>query len=157
MLSPLLVLVYAIPGFLVGAGVAWLVRHDVTTPHNYAVLVGGSNARHSLWGPVQSVWTTNRDQRIVGFFASVFLGRRPVRAVAEDLQGYLAAQEGRAREAAAVISPAELSRPDERRDRRGGRHARREDLRLGSLPLSTATLVGLALAGFGFWVLAYKA
>jgi hypothetical protein len=156
-LSPLLVLVYAIPGFLVGAGVAWLVRHFVTTPHNYALLVGGSNARHALWGPVQTVWTTNRDQKIVGFFASVFLGRRPVRAVAEDLQGYLAARR------VALGKPQRSYHPPNFRARMNAATAEGAATRIAKASawapvlLSTATLVGLALAGFGYWVLAYKA
>jgi len=156
-LSPLLVLVYAIPGFLLGAGVAWVVRHDLTTPHNYALLVGGSNGRHSLWSPIQTVWTTNRDQKIVGFFASVFLGRRPVRAVAEDLQGYLAARR------VALGKPKRFYHPPNFRARMNAATAEGATERLakagGWVPflLSTVVLVGLGLAAFGYWVLAYKA
>ncbi len=156
-LSPLLVLVYAIPGFLVGAGVAWLVRHEVTTPHNYALLVGGSGVRHSLLSPAQTIWTTNRDQKIVGFFASVFLGRRPVRAVADDLQGYLAARR------VALGKPQRSYHPPNFRARMNAATAEGAVTRVAKtsrwapVVLSSAVLVGLGLAGFGYWVLAYKA
>jgi hypothetical protein len=157
LLSPLLVLVYAIPGFLVGAGVAWLVRHDVTTPGNYAKLVGGSSTGHSLWAPIKSVWTTNRDAKIVGFFASVFLGRRPVRAVADDLQGYLAARRVALGKSQRIYHPPNFRARMNAATKDGSATRLAASAKLVPYLLSFALLTGLALAGFGYWVLAYKA
>jgi len=157
LVSPLLVLVYAIPGFLVGAGVAWLMRHEVTTAHNYALLVGAPTRGHSLWSPIHSLWTANKDEKVVGFFASVFLGRRPVRAVAEDLQGYFAA-----RRVALGKSP-RVYHPPNFRARMNAATAQGAAVRVAntgawvSYLLSLSILIGLGLAGFGYWVLAYKA
>lgn len=156
-LSPVLVLVYAIPGFALGAGVAWLVRHHVTTPHNYAVLTGGSNVGHGFLSPVKSLWSSNKDQRIVGFFASVFLGRRPVRAVAEDLQGYFAARR------VALGKSQRFYHPPNFRARMNAVTEDGAALRVANTAgwvtylLSFTIFVGIALAGFGYWVLAYKA
>jgi len=157
LLSPLLVLVYAIPGFLVGAGVAWLVKHNVTTPHNYAALVGGPISGHSPWRPIRALWTTDKDAKIVGFFASVFLGRRPVRAVAEDLQGYFAARR------VALGKAQRFYHPPNFRARMNAATADGSAARVaktaGWVPylLSFAIVTGLGLAAFGYWVLAYKA
>jgi len=156
LVSPLLVLVYAIPGFLVGAGVAWLMRHEVTTAHNYALLVGAPTRGHSLWSPIHSLWTANKDEKVVGFFASVFLGRRPVR---RGPSGLLCGPEGRSRKVASRLSPAELPGAHERGDRPGCRRACREHRRVGLLPslafdphrlgARRVRLLGLGLQGVG--------
>jgi len=156
-LSPLMVLVYAIPGFLVGAGVVWLIKHGVTTAHNYAVLVGGPNAGQSAWQHFQTLWASNRDQKVIGLFASVFMGRRPVRAVAEDLQGYFVARR------VASGKPARRYHPPNFQARMNAASVQgatgRIDRTSAWVPylLSMAIVVGLLLAGFGAWVLAYKA
>jgi len=157
LVSPLLVLVYAIPGFLLGAAVAYLVKHSVTTAHNYAVFVGGPSRGHTLWSPVENLWTSNKDEKIIGFFASFFLGRRPVRAVAEDLQGYFAARR------IALDRPQRFYHPPNFRARMNAATADGAATRVAGTAawvpylLSLMMLIGLGLAGFGYWVLAYKA
>ncbi len=156
-LSPLMVLVYAIPGFLLGAGAVWAIKHGVTTAHKYATLIGEPNVGRSAWQHLQTLWTANRDQKIVGLFASVFMGRRPVRAVAEDLQGYFVARR------VALGKPARRYHPPNFQARMNAASIQgatgRVDRTGAWVPylLTAAILVGLLLAGFGTWVLAYKA
>ncbi|MDQ2797562.1 MAG: hypothetical protein M3Y06_10425, partial [Actinomycetota bacterium] len=154
--SPLLVLVYAIPGLLVGAAVAWLLRHNINV-RDYERLVGNSHVGRSVGSHLTTLWTSNRDQKVVGFFASVFLGRRPVRAVAEDLQGYFAARR------VALGKPPRFYHPPNFQARMNAASAEAAAMRIdgtaGWVPylLSFALAVGALLAGFGIWVLAAKA
>ncbi len=155
-IAPLLVLIYAIPGLLVGTGVAWLIRHNINI-RDYVRLVGNSHVERSVWGHLQTLWTSNRDQRVVGFFASVFLGRRPIRAVAEDLQCYFAARR------VALGKPPRFYHPPNFRARMNASTAEATAMRMdgtaGWVPylLSFAIAMSAVLAGFGVWVLAVKA
>ncbi len=156
-LSPLMVLVYAIPGFLLGAGAVWAIKHGVTTAHKSATLIGEPNAGRSAWQHFQTLWTANRDQKIVGLFASVFMGRRPVRAVAEDLQGYFVARR------VARGKPTRRYHPPNFQARMNAASVQGATGRIDrtgawvAYLLTAAILIGLSLAGFGAWVLAYKA
>ncbi len=156
-LSPLLVLIYAIPGFLLGYGVAWLIRHGIATAHDYATLVGGPRVGPSVWSHIHTLWTSNRDEKVIGLFASVFMGRRPIRAVAEDIQGYFVARR------IALGKPQRFYHPPPFRARMNAATVEGATMRLGRMGnlipylLSFAVLAGVLLAGFGAWVLAYKA
>ena len=155
--SPVLVLIYAIPGFLLGYGLAWLIRHGIAGAHDYAVLVGGPRTGQSVWSHVHTLWTSNRDQKVVGLVASVFMGRRPIRAVAEDVQGYFAARR------VALGRPARWYHPPPFQARMNAETREGAELRMGRMSalmpymLSFALFAGALLAGFGMWVLAYKA
>ena len=134
---------------------AWLIRHDINV-RDYARLVGNSHVGRSVWGHLETVWTSNRDQKVVGFFASVFLGRRPVRGVAEDVQGYLAARR------VALGKPPRFYHPPNFQARMNASNPEAAAMRVDRTAwvpylLSFALVVGAALAGFGVWVLAVKA
>jgi hypothetical protein len=155
-LTPLLILTYAIPGFVVGALVVYAFRHGLAG-HTYKDLVGRSNLGRSAWSHIQNVWTSARDQKVVGFFASFFLARRPVRAVADDVQGYFVARR------VASGKSQRFYHPPNFRARMNAATVEGANLRLGAaarlMPvfLTLGIVLGLALAGFGYWVLANKA
>lgn len=156
LLSPLLVLLYAVPGFLVGAGVTGLIKHGLTAAHHHIVLAGGANAGHSAWSHIQTLWTKNKDQKLIGFFASVFLGRPPVRAVAEDLQAYFVAR------TVALGRPPRFYHLLNFQARMNAATAEGAAMRIDKTAnwvpylMSFAIAIGVVLAGFGYWVLPTK-
>ncbi|HTD78790.1 MAG TPA: hypothetical protein VK898_14225, partial [Chloroflexota bacterium] len=74
---PLLVLVYAIPGFAIGAAVAHLLQTGATHLHVHQV---------SSDAVVRSLWTGKVSQKVVGLFASIVFARRVGRGVYDDVQ-----------------------------------------------------------------------
>ena len=79
---PLLVLVYAIPGFAIGAGVAHLIQHGIAHVHVHQVSLSDA--------VVQSLWTGSVSQKVVGLFASFVFARRVGRGVYDDIQLFFA-------------------------------------------------------------------
>lgn len=91
LVSPLLALLYAIPGFVAALFVAALVHrysggaHSPTGGLRHA-LGGRAPAAQSAWQRLQTLWTRNWDKKIMGYGASFLFGRRPMRAVLDDVQ-----------------------------------------------------------------------
>jgi hypothetical protein len=81
MLSPLYIILYAIPGFFI----AYFALKGFHTHFNSA-----SPVAHNYGDKVKAIWTSEKDQKIVGLFASIFLGRRPLKKIANDIQGWFA-------------------------------------------------------------------
>ena len=75
---PLLILLYAIPGFAIGAVVAHVVQAHVHVKQISSQVV------------VQSLWTDHVSQKIVGLFASFVFARRVGRGVYDDMQLFFA-------------------------------------------------------------------
>jgi hypothetical protein len=73
---PLLVLVYAVPGFAIGAGAAELIHVHLHQVSSDAV--------------VQSLWTSHVSQKVVGLFASFVFARRVGRGIYDDVQLFFA-------------------------------------------------------------------
>src|SRR5438270_2066384 len=151
MALPVLVLVYAIPGFAIGAGVARLIQHGLAHVHLQQV---SSDAL------IQSLWTSNVSQKIVGLFASIVFARRVGRGVYDDVQLFYAERRRAAGKPLAayhklvptfaaryngVSSSETAAAAVDARDRWA------TWLLVGSVP------IGLALAAFGYYVLAYIA
>jgi hypothetical protein len=151
MALPVLVLVYAIPGFAIGAGVARLIQHGLWHVHLHQV---SSDAL------IQSLWTGNVSQKIVGLFASIVFARRVGRGVYDDVQLFYAERRraaGKPLSAYHKLVPTFAARYNgvssseaaaaavDARDRWA------TWLLIGSIP------IGLALAAFGYYVLAYIA
>jgi len=160
---PILVLIYAIPGFVVGALVVAGLKGVLSSAHSYAALVGATPlSGGSTWTHVQTIWTGNRDQKIVGFFASVFMARRPMRAVADDVQGYFAGRRVALHKGLRLYHLPNFRARfhfEAEGETRGASKAVAA-YRSGSVVptlLSIAIAVGFALAGFGYYVLAYIA
>jgi hypothetical protein len=150
---PFLVVIYAVPGFLVGAGVVALIKQGLNHPE----LLHGLGPGPTRWDHIRTLWTSNYDQKLVGFFASVFMARRVMRGVADDLQGYFAA-----RRLALGGSRRWYDLPNfrARMNDMSPEAVQAIDAKTGNwVPtiLSAAILLGLALGGFGYYVLAYIA
>ena len=148
---PLLVLVYAIPGFAIGAGVARLIQHGLAHVHLHQV---------SSDVVVQTLWTGHVSQKVVGLFASFVFARRVGRGVYDDVQ-LMFAERRRAADKPLVfyhrLVPTFAARHNgiasqdaaaaavDKHDRWVTR------ILIGSIP------IGIGLAGFGYSVLAYIA
>lgn len=147
---PLLILVYAIPGFAIGAGVAHLVQHDLAHVHLHQV---SSNT------VVRNLWTTHLSQKLVGLFASFVFARRVGRGVYDDVQLFFAERRRASGKPLAFyhkliptfaarynsITPEEAAAAVDKHDRWV------TWILIGSIPL------GIGLAAFGYYVLAYIA
>lgn len=148
---PLLVLVYAIPGFAIGAGVAHLIQHGLAHVHVHQISSGPV---------IQSLWTGRVSQKVVGLFASFVLARRVGRGVYDDLQLFFAERRralGKPLRGYHKLVPTFAARyngvtsQDAAADAVRARERWVTWLLVGSIP------VGLGLAGFGYYVLAYIA
>lgn len=82
-LSPFVALIYAIPGFLLGAGLVWLLHKGLHTGRLYPIL-----AKHPSF--VAKLYTQQTDQHVVGILAGLVVGRRPMRKVFQDIQHFFA-------------------------------------------------------------------
>lgn len=83
LLSPLVALIYAIPGFLLGAGLVWLLHKGLHAGRLYPVL-----SHHPSF--VAKLYTQQTDQHVVGILAGLVMGRRPMRKVFQDVQHFFA-------------------------------------------------------------------
>lgn len=152
LLLPLLVLVYAVPGFAIGAGVSHLVQHGLVHLHLHQV---------SSVSVIRSLWTANLPEKVIGLFASFVFARRVGRGVYDDAQLFFAERRHAAGKPLAAyhrLVPTFEARfnglpaADPALGAAGSRHGRLASwLLVGSIP------VGIALAGFGYYVLAYIA
>ena len=147
---PLLVLVYAIPGFAIGAGVAHLIQHGIAHVHVHQV---------SSDAVVQSLWTGNVSQKVVGLFASFVFARRVGRGVYDDIQLFFAERRRAAGKPLRFyhrLVPTFEARYNsvsaEEAATAAGEHERWATwILVASIP------VGIGLAAFGYYVLAYIA
>ena len=147
---PLLVLVYAIPGFAIGAGVSHLIQHDLAHIHLHQV----SSDR-----VVQSLWTGNVSQKVVGLFASLVFARRVGRGIYDDVQLFFAERlraSGKPLRFYHKLVPTFIARYNSVSSDEAAAAVDKHDrwatwILVGSIP------VGIGLAAFGYYVLAYIA
>lgn len=148
---PFLVLLYAIPGFAIGAAVSNLIQHGLAHVHVNQV---SSNA------VVQSLWTGNVSQKIVGLFASFVFARRVGRGVYDDVQ-LLFAERRRALakplSAYHKLAPTFAARYNGVSSTGAAADAVSKHNRLATWILIGSVPVGIGLAAFGYYVLAYIA
>ncbi len=144
---PLLVLVYAIPGFAIGAALRALILahinvHQVSSSH-----------------VVQSLWTANVPQKVVGLFASFVFARRVGRGIYDDVQLFFAERlraSGKPLRFYHRLVPTFVARynsvsADDAAAAVDTRERWATWILVGSIP------VGIGLAAFGYYVLAYIA
>ena len=146
---PLLVLVYAIPGFLIGAGVASWITHNIGHLHQV-----------SSDPVITSLWTGNVSQKVVGLFASIVFARRVGRGVYDDLQLLLAERRRAAGKPLASyhrLLPTFAARYNGISSQQAAVTASAGHDRWVSWILVGSIPLGIALAGFGYYVLAYIA
>jgi hypothetical protein len=148
---PLLVLLYAVPGFAIGDGVAHLIQNGIAHVHIHQV---SSNS------VIRSLWTGKVSQKVVGLFASFVFARRVGRGVYDDVQLFFAERRHALGKPLAfyhrLVPTFEaryngVSSADAARDAFGKRGRWVTWLLAASIP------VGIGLAGFGYYVLAYIA
>ena len=151
MALPVLVLVYAVPGFAIGAGVARLIQHGLAHVHLHQV---SSDAL------IQSLWTGNVSQKIVGLFASVVFARRVGRGVYDDVQLFYAERRraaGKPLSAYHRLVPTFAARYNGVSSSESAAAAVEARGRWATWLLVGSVPIGLALAAFGYYVLAYIA
>jgi hypothetical protein len=154
---PLLVVIYAIPGFFVGYLVTKGLKHGLTLAHNdYVFFFGNAKSGHSAWSHIQTLWTGNKDQKIIGLFASVFLARRVMKGVADDLQGYFVARRRASGKGMPFYWPPNVRARFNGMSPEGVAAIHTKTGSTVPLLLTTAILTSIALAGYGYWVLATK-
>jgi hypothetical protein len=148
---PFLVLIYAIPGFAIGAGVARLIQHSLAQVHLHQV---------SSDVVVQSFWTGHVSQKIVGLFASFVFARRVGRGVYDDVQLFFAQRRRAGGKPLAFyhkLVPTFVARYNGVSSREAAAQAVDEHDQWATWILVVSIPIGIALAGFGYYVLAYIA
>lgn len=145
---PVLVLVYAIPGFVIGDA----VRALIITHHIHLHQVSADRV-------IQSLWTANLPQKVVGLFASFVFARRVGRGLYDDVQLFFAERlraSGRRLRFYHRLVPTFVARYNSVSaeeaasavDARG---------RWAAWILRATIPIGIGLAAFGYYVLAYIA
>jgi hypothetical protein len=148
---PLLVLVYAIPGFAIGAGVSHLVQHSLAHLHLRQV---------SSDAVVRSLWTGSVSQKVVGLFASFVFARRVGRGVYDDVQLFFAERRravGKPLSFYHKLVPTFAARYNGVSSAEAASAAVDEHDRWATWILLVSIPVGIGLAAFGYYVLAYIA
>ena len=147
---PMLVIIFAIPGFAIGYGVSHLIQHGIAHVHIHQI------SHNSV---IESLWTGKVSQKVVGLFASFVFGRRVGRGVYDDLQLFFAERRhvlGKPLVFYHRLVPTFEARynsvsADAARDAIGQRS------RWLTWALAATIPIGIGLAGFGYYVLAYIA
>lgn len=138
------VILYAIPGFIVGFYFMKLVHASVFAASK---VVGGS-----YWNRVETIWTSDKLLVVIGLFASLFMGRRPVTKVADDFQSRRAERRiAQAKEIKWYHTAAFEARWNELMHK--GVRSRSQARRRESFYLGLVIVIGLVLGGFGYYVL----
>ncbi|MEA2146176.1 MAG: hypothetical protein QOG59_1763 [Solirubrobacteraceae bacterium] len=148
---PLLVLLYAIPGFAIGAAVAQLVQHNIAHLHVHQL---------SSDVVVQSLWTSNVSQKVVGLFASIVFARRVGRGIYDDVQLLFAERRratGKPLAAYHRLVPTFAARYNGLASEDSAAAAVAGYSRWATWVLFISIPIGIGLAGFGYYVLAYIA
>jgi hypothetical protein len=148
---PFLVLVYAIPGFAIGAGVTRLIQHNIAHIHVHQV---------SSDAVVQSLWTGSVSQKVVGLFASIVFARRVGRGVYDDVQLFYAERRRAADKPLAAyhkLVPTFAARYNGISSTEAAAAAVDKHDRWATWILVGSIPVAIALAAFGYYVLAYIA
>jgi hypothetical protein len=91
-MSPILALLYGTP-------IVVAILFIVNTFHLYLTSLGGivairphSSVLEAIWNYVHNWWTENFDKKLIGYAASLFFGRRPMRMVFDHVQRRLVAR-----------------------------------------------------------------
>ena len=79
--------IYGAPGFAVVYFLDAAIRHDIALLHNTVTALG---PHASWWQRTASIDTLNWDKKVMGFAASLFFGRRPLRKVFDGVQLWFA-------------------------------------------------------------------
>jgi hypothetical protein len=130
--------------FIVGEGILHLLSvHSTTHP------VTGS-----LWNRTKTLWTSNWDKKALGFMAA-FAARRPLHIVFDDAQAHFAGRR------ASTGKELRFYHPPVFRARyhylTENHHEVRHRSALPSYVMGVVVVAGVGLAGYGYYVLTFKA
>ena len=148
---PLLVLLYAVPGFAIGAGAARLIQHGVAHVHVHQL---------SSDAVIQSLWTGRVPEKVVGLFASFVFARRVGRGVYDDLQLFFAERRhalGKPLAPYHRLVPTFEARYNGVTSADAARDSIAARSRWTTFLLAVLIPLGIGLAIFGFYVLAFIA
>jgi hypothetical protein len=89
--TPVLVIIYALPGYFLGRGIVWLVPH-LPFVHGAGTLLRETVRPYapSVWSKLESTVTADWPKKVIGYGAALFMGRRPAKGVFDDLQLWVA-------------------------------------------------------------------
>jgi hypothetical protein len=163
-----LIFIYAIPGFFIGAGVVTLVEHSILHLHNAFNAFALNTHSHAIvanstWARIQTVWTGDVSQKIVGLFASIIFARRVGKKYHDDFQkNFVERRIGLDKGVPFYwkVLPNWWARYNENHDnKQESMIAHFEKHRGGMVAwiLSSTVFVGAILAGVGFYILTYVA
>lgn len=151
---PFLVILYGAPGFGLAALFVRIIHHSGT---NAATLITTASHGHihaaSYWSHVKTIWTGEWDKKIIGIFASLCLGRRPVRKISNDVQLWFAERR------VILKKPLRFYHPPTFKARynylmvNGTGHSTVSHKGIQATLMVWSTVVMLGLAGFGYYVL----
>lgn len=93
LLSPLVAVLYGVPGFILALLAARSIHAQ--TSHLHVPLAGHTIAAHhplleASWLKLEHWWAGTWDKKLIGYGASLFFGRRPMRRVFDDVQLWFA-------------------------------------------------------------------
>ncbi|HEX9545897.1 MAG TPA: hypothetical protein VF942_01085, partial [Acidimicrobiales bacterium] len=108
----------------------------------------------SLWNRITTLWNSNWDKKALGFVAA-FAARRPLHIIFDEAQAYFAGRRASAGKGVQSYHPPVF------RARYNylqlNRHEVRQYPALLTYVMGTVVIAGVGLAGYGFYVLTYKA
>jgi hypothetical protein len=88
--SPLIALSYAIPGFVIMLLIAEGVHLNAAHLHGLVAIKPHTAILNSAWDHFRNWWAGSWDKKLIGYGASFFFGRRPMRRVFDDVQLWFA-------------------------------------------------------------------
>jgi hypothetical protein len=144
---------YGAPGFAAVYLLDAVIRRDVTILHNTVNTLGPHTP---WWQRIQAIDTSNWDKKLMGFAASFFFGRRPLRRVFDDVQLWFAKRH------AASATPAHWYHPPAYQARCNAAGARGSPdgyttvgqyARLRAALLLMALIPAAVFAGLGYYVM----
>jgi hypothetical protein len=151
--SPPLVLLYATPGFFAAYGIVHLIQHFHHLPGVVALLHPHSS---SLWVKTQHTFTDAWPRKVMGYSAALFFGRRPAKAVFDHMQLIFAERQvALGKNTRWYQPPTYQARINSLKAQ--GTIAKEHQSLWQTVSMFAVVLVGLGLAGYGWYILNYIA
>lgn len=152
---PFLIIIYALPGFLIGALAVSFIGHGITHTENLLAPV----THPDTWQRIRTIWTGDVAQKLVGLFASVFMARRVGKQYYNDIQLRFVDRRIALGKGLAFYHPPNFRGRYNDLSRSALTSKARHGSGSGLIPafLSVGIIVGLGLAVVGYIVLTYIA
>ena len=155
---------YAVPGFIVGRWLVTTLGLEAEHLHHAATSIGAHVGYHApaFWDTEVAIYSSRVPQKLIGVCAAFFFGRRPARALYDDIQAYAAKQHvasGRQfSKAAQLFLPSGfIARCNVQSQLTSARAARSELSQLAKVVWLSIGMVNVILFGIGLYVLHHVA